>query len=71
VIDNPKDMDKLVDCSENRNRASKDQACRVYVTGGKCTKAEKFGYPTGDPCILLKLNKVNWHNQDNIKIKHV
>ena len=55
------------DCSfdtlkENTYKPGAGQYCKVNIKEslqGECTKKNKFGYPKGSPCILLKLNKVN------------
>ena len=55
------------DCSfdtlkDNKYKPGAGQYCKVDIAkalDGKCTKADKFGYPEGSPCILLKLNKVS------------
>ena len=55
------------DCSfdtlkENKYKPGAGQYCKVNIKEslqGECTKKNKFGYPKGSPCILLKLNKVN------------
>lgn len=45
---------------ERDMKATNEKSCRVEVSqfGNVCTKANKFGYESGDPCILLKLNRV-------------
>ncbi|OXA52182.1 Sodium/potassium-transporting ATPase subunit beta-2 [Folsomia candida] len=45
---------------ERDMKATNEKSCRVEVSqfGNVCTKANKFGYESGDPCILLKLNRI-------------
>jgi sodium/potassium-transporting ATPase subunit beta len=50
----------LQSCSfENGNSANELKACQVDITGFKdCNKNNEFGYRLGEPCILIKLNKI-------------
>jgi sodium/potassium-transporting ATPase subunit beta len=61
AIENPEKVDGLQVCSyENGLKATDTKSCRVDIKefGGACTKANKFGYTTGEPCILIKLNRI-------------
>jgi len=56
------DGQHVTDCSED-NPPGENEVCRFQDTwlGGKCMKAEKWGYNRESPCIILKLNKmINW-----------
>jgi sodium/potassium-transporting ATPase subunit beta len=59
-VDNPIDTDDVVNCNYNGTRASEDRCCRVYTNdfGTECSRKNNFGYKTGEPCILLKLNRI-------------
>lgn len=53
----------MVDCStfsELRPHEDWDKACRFDILdlGGDCVKQQSFGYEDGQPCVLLKLNRV-------------
>lgn len=61
AIENPKERDSLQTCTiTDGNRATREKSCQVDLSafGTECTKANKFGYTTGEPCILIKLNRV-------------
>ena len=46
-------------CTWN-NGASKDKVCQVELDKIEtCNKANSFGYEKGEPCILIKLNRVS------------
>jgi len=49
---------------ENGEKPPKYEVCKFNVTdlGGECTEANSFGYANGTPCVLLKINKVNFVN---------
>lgn len=47
----------LVECSDTV-RPTKDQSCIFPKEFTHCNKNNKFGYNLGQPCVLLKLNKV-------------
>lgn len=50
----------FMDCTSN-NRPKKDdkKTCKFRIESlGPCTKENRFGYDHGQPCVLLKLNKV-------------
>ncbi|KAA0193117.1 hypothetical protein HAZT_HAZT000941 [Hyalella azteca] len=48
-----------VDCSDGKP-AKEGKFCsfRTSLLGGTCNKANKWGYMSGSPCVLLKLNKM-------------
>lgn len=51
----------VISCTYDSNtKATQQQSCRVDTSefGQACSKANHFGYLTGEPCILLKLNKI-------------
>jgi len=56
----------LVDCetvTKLRDQDQWDKACRFDITnelGDACVKQQSFGYEDGQPCVLLKLNRVRW-----------
>ncbi|KAH9512813.1 Sodium/potassium-transporting ATPase subunit beta-2 [Bulinus truncatus] len=54
--------DRYKDCSEIRKRRTEelDKVCVFdpIVFGGLCVKQQNYGYDDGQPCILLKLNRV-------------
>ncbi|KAI8772349.1 sodium/potassium-transporting ATPase subunit beta-1 [Biomphalaria glabrata] len=57
--------DRYQDCSEIRKRRTTDldKACVFLpeVLGNLCVKQQNYGYDDGQPCILLKLNRiVDW-----------
>lgn len=57
---------QLIDCQVNANwrKTSNDAACRVDLdkvlgtSRDACTKEAGYGYEDGQPCILLKMNRV-------------
>lgn len=38
------------------------EVCEFNMTdlGSECTEANQFGYANGTPCVLLKINRVNF-----------
>ncbi|XP_055894484.1 sodium/potassium-transporting ATPase subunit beta-2-like [Biomphalaria glabrata] len=54
--------DRYMDCSEIRARRTEDldKVCTFdpMVWGQLCVKQQDFGFDDGQPCVLLKLNKV-------------
>ncbi|XP_050418149.2 sodium/potassium-transporting ATPase subunit beta [Patella vulgata] len=57
--------ENYIDCSSIRERRKENfnKVCRFDVTslGSDCVKQQNFGFDDGQPCILLKLNKIfNW-----------
>ncbi|KAH9512812.1 Sodium/potassium-transporting ATPase subunit beta-2 [Bulinus truncatus] len=54
--------DRYKDCSEIRTRRTSelDKVCVFdpIVLGGDCVKQQNYGFDDGQPCILLKLNKI-------------
>ncbi|XP_067668767.1 sodium/potassium-transporting ATPase subunit beta-1-like [Haliotis asinina] len=57
------------DCSEIRERRTTelDKVCRfdILQLGADCVKQQNFGFDDGQPCILLKLNKIfNWEPEE-------
>lgn len=58
AYENQTNNDLYMDCSENQN-ATKDKLCRFDLKQFKdCSKDKAYGYMTGQPCVFLKLNKV-------------
>ena len=55
---------QLMECQVTPGfQKDKERACRVdldRVLGKECTKEKDFGYEQGEPCILLKMNRVSW-----------
>jgi len=50
---------ELKSCNFDGESADDKKACQVPVEHyEECTKENKFGYHKGEPCILIKLNKV-------------
>lgn len=45
---------------EGNTTASDGKVCRFHLDKqlGPCSKANDYGYKTGNPCVFLKLNKV-------------
>lgn len=58
----PEDNITRVDCKKTKPDLSKGESCKVPLDAFKpCVSDKKFGYPEGNPCIFLKLNKIyNW-----------
>lgn len=56
--------ENYIDCNEIRERRTEDfnKVCRydLMELGADCVKQQNFGFDDGQPCILLKLNKVNF-----------
>ena len=49
-------------CKDSQEFAEKDKVCEFDISAlgtEYCTKENHFGYETGKPCVLIKLNKVN------------
>lgn len=60
-IENPVEVDSLQTCNYgNGVRATKDKSCRVDIKefGNACAKNNSFGYRSGEPCFLIKLNRI-------------
>lgn len=56
-------QDDAVDCGSIHGRRPEgqwDKACKFDIASelGQCNSANKYGYPEGKPCILIKLNRV-------------
>ncbi|ESO98925.1 hypothetical protein LOTGIDRAFT_213719 [Lottia gigantea] len=49
-----------VECNTTELRPNADLPCKVDIAAltQNCSSANKFGFPDGEPCILLKLNKI-------------
>ncbi|CAG0920010.1 unnamed protein product [Notodromas monacha] len=49
-----------VDCSNRDEPLRKNELCEIDISqfGSNCSKAQKFGYSMGKPCIFIKLNKI-------------
>nr|KAG5710560.1 hypothetical protein BaRGS_013206 [Batillaria attramentaria] len=61
--------EKYIDCNEVRQRRDSDldKVCRfdLIQLGQSCVKQQQFGYGYGQPCVLLKLNKVfDWQPEE-------
>ena len=57
----PKPNANHVECSFE-SPPGEDQYCQVKsneLITGPCTDEQHFGYDTGKPCIIIKLNKVS------------
>ena len=58
------DTGVIVDCdsvSGRRPQSEWDKACRFDITtnlGADCVKQQAYGFDDGQPCILVKINKV-------------
>jgi len=53
--------ENLISCDySGDNKATKDKACRVDLTQFSiaCNRTNNYGYQAGEPCIILKLNKI-------------
>jgi len=53
----------------NPNKASENTSCKVETMNDGCNKKNNFGYTTGEPSILLKLNKILGWEPDAYGIK--
>jgi len=53
------ESESLVDCRPGKERP-RERACRfvIDVLGSQCTWQRDYGYDWGQPCVLLKLNKI-------------
>ena len=53
--------ENFIDCERGRDPDTLDKVCRfnVDVLGGSCTWQKDYGYDEGQPCIILKLNRVS------------
>ncbi|BFZ06065.1 hypothetical protein BsWGS_09104 [Bradybaena similaris] len=61
--------DNYMDCSEIRTRRTQglNKVCVFdpIVLGGDCIKQQNYGFDDGQPCILLKLNRIfNWNPEE-------
>jgi len=64
------DASALTLCSyTDQNKASENTSCKVETMNEGCNKKNHFGYTTGEPCILLKLNKILGWEPDCYGIK--
>lgn len=55
------ESEALIDCQNLQDRdRPKNKACRfvIDVLGQECTWQRDYGYDEGQPCVLLKLNKI-------------
>jgi len=55
--------ENFIDCTLGRPPNSDNKVCRfnVDLLGGNCTWQKDYGYDEGQPCVLLRLNKIfNW-----------
>ena len=59
--------ENYIDCNEIRERRTEDldKVCRfdLIELGPDCVKQQNFGFDDGQPCVLLKLNRVSTHKQ--------
>lgn len=48
------------DCTKGQEDRDKDKVCSFQIgdLGKECTWQKDYGYDEGQPCVLLKLNKV-------------
>ena len=53
--------ENFIDCELGKPEGMEQKVCRFNVDklGGMCTWQKDYGYDEGQPCIILKLNKVN------------
>ncbi|CAL8072153.1 unnamed protein product [Orchesella dallaii] len=60
AIENPEEVDSLQTCSyDNGLRATEIKSCFVDTKQfGTCNKNNAFGYRSGEPCFLIKLNRI-------------
>ncbi|ESO98924.1 hypothetical protein LOTGIDRAFT_231250, partial [Lottia gigantea] len=61
--------ENYMDCSEirERRRENLNKVCRFNVEwlGADCVKQQNFGFDDGQPCVLLKLNKIyGWEPEE-------
>ena len=58
------------DNGDDNNRDDDDDDRRPEVkpftlrNAGECNSANQYGYPTGRPCVLVKMNKVRLHHKE-------
>jgi len=60
VPDNIGDKPCVVDCSAGQPDDIGDKSCKfdMSLLGDHCTEANHYGFFEGEPCVILKLNKV-------------
>ncbi|ODN01159.1 Sodium/potassium-transporting ATPase subunit beta-2 [Orchesella cincta] len=60
LVENPVEVDSLQTCTyDNGLRATKVKSCQVDIKlFGPCNKNNNFGYRLGEPCFLIKLNRI-------------
>ena len=53
--------ENFIDCERGRDPESIDKVCRFNVDqlGGSCTWQKDYGYDEGQPCVIIKLNRVS------------
>ena len=64
-----RDNKDLVDCNFEELKPGQGQYCKVKANDlmkESCTHETNYGFETGTPCLLLKLNRVS-HSKDEIK----
>ena len=54
------ESEALIDCENLPGERKREGACRfvIDVLGSQCTWQRDYGYDWGQPCVLLKLNKI-------------
>lgn len=52
--------ENFVDCDKGKPEENINKVCRFHVDklGGMCTWQRDFGYDEGQPCVILKLNRI-------------
>ena len=67
-----RDNNDLVDCNFDELKPGQGQYCKVKANDlikESCTHETNYGFETGTPCLLLKLNRVSQQGPDNKRNK--
>ena len=53
--------ENYIDCQKGKRVDEMNKVCRfdIDTLGEKCTWQQEYGYDEGQPCVVLKLNKVS------------
>ena len=64
--------ENFIDCSDGRQEQPLTKVCRfdVNTLGDNCTWQKDYGYDEGQPCVLVKLNRVSFDHYQVYSVNH-